>query len=662
MMANGGKTILSEFWHRLVGIRGATQIFPDQIRLPSSSSSTTTTTTSTKNPPSSSSSNFGHVYPSPAAKEIGKHRLVFFGEIHSMPPIIAFQRQVQASMIQDLSNQQRRQQEQLQEQLQEQPQQTKDAKVHVIMEHFSFELQDLLDEYCNGKWTFEELVQKYHELGEEGHDLYPYEGLLEDAKEHGVRLHAGFLPRKYARMLLKEGPDRTIQAASAWLPVFGNLRGTSFHYNVFESLLTGRSIYDVDQTSQPTDQFRRIFDAQVLKDVSMAHRVNTLLKEHPNKEDKFLVIAGNGHLLHYCGVPERVYAEHPDIVTQDSSCLVISESIEQGSILEKEEKEGNLSEILKEQFGPEGSNPADYVFLYEIPQEILDKWQHPHDGNNNNNNESHTNAKEETQKAYDRVGESANLQGNTAKAAWIMYHMGYTEEQFEIAGSDAYNFQGVGNPHLHAQISPGDRVLDVGSGLGIDSFIACHATGPTGQVIGIDISSKEVKHAQQRAEERGLSSNLYFHKADMEKIPLPENSIDVIISNGAFCLAPNKQKAFEELFRVLKPGGRISVCTTTTQVDQLEVGVTWPLCMQMFIAKKELYPMCQNIGFINITIDDSDSRMTMEIPEEVLNNETNNPNRNKIHVGGEDFQHLENYDMDRICARVCIVAEKPPIT
>jgi SAM-dependent methyltransferase len=264
--------------------------------------------------------------------------------------------------------------------------------------------------------------------------------------------------------------------------------------------------------------------------------------------------------------------------------------------------------------------------------------------------------KEETQKAYDKVGESAALQGNMLKAAWIMHSMGYTEEQFQIVGSDAYNFQGVGNPHLHAKIQTRERVLDVGSGLGIDSFIACSATGPEGEVVGIDISAKEVKHAQARAKERGFY-NLQFHTADMERIPLPDESVDVVISNGAFCLAPNKGKAFKELYRVLKPGGRISVCTTTTQVDNLEPGVSWPLCMKMFIPKKEIEPLCQEIGFVNILVDDSDSSMTMEIPEEVF--QDSNPQRNRVHVGGGDFKHLENFDMDKLCARVCVVAEKP---
>ena len=88
--------------------------------------------------------------------------------------------------------------------------------------------------------------------------------------------------------------------------------------------------------------------------------------------------------------------------------------------------------------------------------------------------------KDETKKAYDKVGETAQLPGNFLKAAWIMDLLGYKEEEIKAAGPDVYNFQGVGNPHIHANIQPGDKVLDVGSGLGIDSIIACYATGPSG--------------------------------------------------------------------------------------------------------------------------------------------------------------------------------------
>jgi arsenite methyltransferase len=607
---------MQHVWHRLVGIRGSVALFPDPL-----------IGTVSPAPPS----NFGNL-PKDPFREIAQHKLVFLGETHSMPPIIAFQRQIQATMN-DQSDQ-----------------------LHVILEHFSFDLQEVLDQYLDGTIDFQGLVDMYHDLGDEGHELEPYRELLEDAKRLGIRLHAGFLPRKYAKMLLKDGEEATLAAASRWLPPNVNLEGSKFHYNVFESLLSGRSLYSSQDTDQslgrdvvdgndvhgPSDQFRRIFKAQILKDEAMAYKVSQLVNESSAKNrgnDKFLVIAGNGHLLHYCGVPERVFRDNTDLTAQ--SCLVISESTTSHDVGDTADDTITMRKALRSRFGEEGSNPADYVYLYEIPQQLLEEWS----------------VKEETKNAYDRVGETANLPGNMLKAAWIMYHLGYTEEQFLAAGPDAYNFQGVGNPHLHAKIQPGDKVLDVGSGLGIDSIIACHATGPEGLVVGIDLSAEETRHAQKRIHERGL--NAHFIVGDMENMSkkIPDNSIDVVISNGAFCLAPNKEKAFRELFRVLKPGGRISICTTTVQEEHLEPGVSWPLCMKMFIAKNELQPMCEMIGFKDVIVDDSNSAMSMEIPEEVL--QEANPQRTKVHVGGAEFKYLENYDMDKICARVCVVARKP---
>merc|ERR1711974_101743 len=167
--------------------------------------------------------------------------------------------------------------------------------------------------------------------------------------------------------------------------------------------------------------------------------------------------------------------------------------------------------------------------------------------------------KEEVARAYDRVASTAEIQGDLDLAARVMGRLGYSPEQISVAGRDGANYQGVGCPHPAANIQEGDFVLDVGSGLGVDSFIAAAATGEEeGMVVGLDISPGEVRDA----------------------------TFDVVISNGAFCLAPDKEKAFKEVFRVLKPGGRFSICCTTLQ-EKLDPGVNWPLCMRVFLPLEE---------------------------------------------------------------------------
>ena len=171
----------------------------------------------------------------------------------------------------------------------------------------------------------------------------------------------------------------------------------------------------------------------------------------------------------------------------------------------------------------------------------------------------------------------------------------------------------------------------------------------------------EVAHAQKRADERGLK--ILFKKSDMQNISmLPDSCMDKVISNGAFCLAPNKEQAFRECFRVLKPGGRMVVCTSTV-TGQLEAGVNWPVCMQMFIRKELLKPMCEKVGFTQVVVDDSDSLMSFELPEGVDSQpETQDAEaraKNQVHVGSKEFEHLQNYDMNALCARVAVIGTKP---
>ena len=187
----------------------------------------------------------------------------------------------------------------------------------------------------------------------------------------------------------------------------------------------------------------------------------------------------------------------------------------------------------------------------------------------------------------------------------------------------------------------------------MDSFIAACVVGSTGEVTGLDLSKMEVEHANTRAADRNID-NLHFVNGDMEKMPFSDEKFNVVISNGAFCLASNKEAAFREIYRVLKPGGRFSVCCTTTKVD-LDEDVHWPVCMRVFMPLTEAAPLLETIGFRNVSVDESDSKMTFE--EEELNVTVEN-NRYKIHGNSAEFKHLENFDMNKLCARVVLHGNK----
>lgn len=148
---------------------------------------------------------------------------------------------------------------------------------------------------------------------------------------------------------------------------------------------------------------------------------------------------------------------------------------------------------------------------------------------------------------------------------------GYDKEWLERAPPGAVaSFAGVGNPHERSRLQPGETVLDLGSGAGLDALIASWQVGPTGRVIGVDLNPSMCAKAQAHVAATGRQ--MECREGSMEDIPLPDASVDVVLSNGVINLSFRKRRVVQELFRVLRPGGRISI-TDIVSAKQLSQSI-----------------------------------------------------------------------------------------
>lgn len=142
--------------------------------------------------------------------------------------------------------------------------------------------------------------------------------------------------------------------------------------------------------------------------------------------------------------------------------------------------------------------------------------------------------------------------------ATISKRIGYTDQDLAAVPEGANLGLGCGNPVALASLKEGESVLDLGSGAGIDCFLAAQRVGPQGRVIGVDMTPEMIERARKNAKKAG-HSNVEFRLGEIDDLPVEDKSVDAVISNCVINLAPDKSKVFAEAFRVLKPGGRMMV-------------------------------------------------------------------------------------------------------
>jgi SAM-dependent methyltransferase len=178
----------------------------------------------------------------------------------------------------------------------------------------------------------------------------------------------------------------------------------------------------------------------------------------------------------------------------------------------------------------------------------------------------------EIKKTYARVSEEPEQEFIFPTGrAWAL-DLGYLPDLLaRVPDGAAESFAGVANPFALGRLAPGERVLDLGSGAGMDSLVAAQMVGPRGSVTGIDMTREMLAKARSAASEMGVS-NVVFVEGEVESLPFEDESFDVVISNGVIDLIPDKDSVFSEIQRVLDVEGRIQIADVTIQNPVSEEG------------------------------------------------------------------------------------------
>ncbi|CAM4473215.1 arsenite methyltransferase [Paenibacillus macerans] len=191
----------------------------------------------------------------------------------------------------------------------------------------------------------------------------------------------------------------------------------------------------------------------------------------------------------------------------------------------------------------------------------------------------------------------------------VSFKLGYSAEEMAAVPEGSNLGLGCGNPQAIASLKPGEAVLDLGSGAGFDCFLASKQVGEPGKVYGVDMTPEMVNRARHNAHKNGYR-NVEFRLGEIEYLPIPDHSIDVIISNCVINLSPDKQQVFDEAYRVLKHGGRIAVSDIVTTAE-LPVEIKGDLdslagCVSGASTVEEVKEMLRNSGFQEIAVEPKD--------------------------------------------------------
>jgi SAM-dependent methyltransferase len=203
---------------------------------------------------------------------------------------------------------------------------------------------------------------------------------------------------------------------------------------------------------------------------------------------------------------------------------------------------------------------------------------------------------------------ASTLSSDHAGVRAVAEAFGYTPEELASMPADANMALSCGNPTAFAKLRPGETVVDLGCGGGLDVLLAAPKVGPTGKAIGIDMTPDMIDRARRNAARQGVQ-NVEFHLAGIDCLPLPGESVDCLISNCVINLAPDKRAVFREMFRVLKPGGRVAVSDIALKKElPPEIAhdvMAYVGCIAGAILFTEYEQWLRDAGFVSVQVVDT---------------------------------------------------------